>query len=87
MILNANILFEMNLKEFPTYFGVFSGYIGVFSGMFIGGFPSPSQKQLIDEDILRYQYLPLFASGAHLTRSLGLIIAPILVQIGLISNL
>ena len=74
---------NLNFKEFPTYFGVLSGYIGVLSAMFIGGFPSPSQKQLINEGILKYQYLPLFASVAHLTRSLGLIIAPILIQIGL----
>ena len=70
----------MKYQEVATYFAVFSSYIGAFSLIFIIGFPSPTQKQLICENILDYHTLPIFASISHLTRILGLIAAPLLVQ-------
>ena len=76
----------MKYQEVATYFAVFSSYIGVFSVIFIIGFPSPTQKQLIDENILDYHTLPIFASISHLTRILGLIAAPLLVQFNINLN-
>ena len=70
----------MNLREFPTYFSVATCYIGIFSIVFIVGYPSPTQKQLIDEGLLDYNSLPIFASLNNLTRILGLLIVPILIQ-------
>ncbi|KAI6649647.1 Solute carrier family 2, facilitated glucose transporter member 8 [Oopsacas minuta] len=72
----------MNLSNLPTYIAVFSSYIGAISTIFIVGFPSPTQKQLIDENILDYQTLPIFASISYITCILGLSSAPLLVQLG-----
>ena len=76
----------MKYQEFPAYFGVFSCYIGAFSVIFIIGFPSPTQKQLIDENLLDFQSLPIFASISHFTRILGLITAPLLVHLSINLN-
>ena len=73
----------MNLKQTPTYFAVISCYIGSLTFGFILGFPSPTQKELINESILTYQTLPIFASISHLTRIIGYITPPILVQFGI----
>ena len=73
----------MNFKEYRTYLAVFSCYIGAISIIFIMGFPSPTQKELINENILTYQTLPIFASISHLTRIIGLMVVPILVQFGI----
>ena len=76
----------MKYQEFPTYFAVFSSYIGAFTVVFIIGFPSPTQKQLIEENILDYHTLPIFASISHFTRILGLIAAPLLVELSINLN-
>ena len=73
----------MNLKQTPTYFAVISCYIGSLTFVFILEFPFPSQKELINESILTYQILPIFASISHLTRIIGYITPPILVQFGI----
>ena len=73
----------MILKESPTYFAVISCYIGSLTITFINGFPSPTQKELINENILNYQTLPIFASISQVTRIFGLMSAPILVQLGI----
>ena len=73
----------MHFKENRTYLAVFSCYIGAISIVFIMGFPSPTQKELIKENILTYQTLPIFASISHLTRIIGLMTAPILIQFGI----
>ena len=70
----------MPLGELPTYFSVATCYIGVLSGVFIVAYPSPTQKQLIDEGLLDYNTLPIFASINHLTRIFGLLLVPIFVQ-------
>ena len=72
-----------NLKQTPTYFAAISCYIGSLTFGFILGFPSPTQKELLDEGILTYQTLPIFSSISHLTRIIGYIATPILVQFGI----
>ena len=67
----------MNFKEYRTYLAVFSCYIGATSIIFIVGFPSPTQKELINKNIITFQTLPIFASISHLTRIIGLMTAPI----------
>ena len=74
---------KMNFKEYRTYLAVFSCYIGATSIIFIIGFTSPTQKELINENILTYQTLPIFASISHLTRIIGLMATPILIQFGI----
>ena len=73
----------MNFKEFPTYFAVISSYIAMFSALFIIFFASPTQKQLIEEGILDFTTLPIFASFPYFTKVLGFITAPIFVQFGI----
>ena len=68
------------LGELPTYFAVSTCYLGMLSAMYVLGFPSPTQKQLVDEGLLDYYTLPIFASINHLTRICTLILAPILIQ-------
>ena len=70
----------MTLGEFPTYFSVATCYIGLFSAVFIVSYPSPTQKELIDEGLLDHYTIPIFASINHLTRTVGLLIVPILVR-------
>ena len=76
----------MNLKQIPTYFAAISCYIGSLTIGFVLGFPSSTQKELINEGIFSYQTLPMFASISHLTRIFGLLTAPILVQFGINLN-
>ena len=71
---------EMMFGELPTYFAAATCYIGIFSMIFIIGYPSPTQKQLVDDGLLDYYTLPIFASINHLTRTIALIMVPILVQ-------
>ena len=73
----------MNLEQTPTYFAVITSYIGSLTFGFILGFPSPTQEELINEDILTYQTLPIFAAMFHLTKIIGLMTTPILVQFGI----
>ena len=73
----------MGLEEAPTYFAIVSSYIGALSITFISGFPSPTQKQLIEEKILDYQTLPIFCSISHFTTTLGMIAVPLLVQLNI----
>ena len=80
-------LFNMKYSEFPTYFAVFTSYTGVITNAFLIGYTSPTQKQLMEENILNYKTLPVFASFCHLTSILGKILAPILIQTGLNLNL
>ena len=73
----------MNFKDFPTYVAVISSYIGVYSSMFILYFASPTQKQLIEEGILDFTTLPMFASLPYFTKVIGYITTPILLQFGI----
>ena len=66
--------------ELPTYFAACTCYFGLISAIFIIGYPSPTQKQLVDEGLLDYYTLPIFASINHLTRIFTLILISILVQ-------
>ena len=75
----------MKYSEFPTYFAVFTSYTGVMTNVFLIAYISPTQKQLIEENILNYKTLPIFASICLLTSILGIILASILIQTG--SNL
>ncbi|KAI6650408.1 hypothetical protein LOD99_5845 [Oopsacas minuta] len=72
----------MSARNIPTYFAVFSCYIGIVALINIVGFSSPTQKQLIHENILNDQTLPIFASISHITRIFGGISATILTQFG-----
>ena len=73
----------MDLKHSPTYFAVISCYIGSFTIAWIAGFPSPTQKELINEKILNYQTLPIYASVSYITSIIGMMTTPILVQFGI----
>ena len=77
----------MKYSEFPTYFAVFTSYTGVMTNVFLIAYISPTQKQLIEENILNYKTLPIFASICHLASILGEILAPILTQTGPSANL
>ena len=76
----------MNLRDVPTYIAICSCYIGGITIPFTIGLPSPTQKQLLQENILSYHTLPIFASISHLTRILGMIITPFLVQLSINVN-
>ena len=71
----------MYFSNIPTYLAAFSCYIGALSIMFVIGFPSPTQKELLTENLLDYQTLPIFASISHITRIIGLM-SGLLVKIG-----
>ena len=73
----------MDLKYCQTYFAVTSCYIGAFTIAWIAGFPSPTQKELINENILNNQTLPIYASVSYITSIIGMMAAPILVQFGI----
>ncbi|KAI6650407.1 Sugar transporter ERD6-like 4 [Oopsacas minuta] len=73
----------MAQNHIQTYFAVFSCYIGALTVVFRIGFPSPTQKQLLEENILDYQTLPIFASISQLTKLIGIIAVPIVVQFGI----
>ena len=75
----------MDLKQSPTYFAAISCYLGAFTVGYIIGFPSPTQKELIDENIIDYQTLPIYASISYITNIIGYMTSPILVLFG-ISN-
>ena len=64
----------------PTYFAIFTCYIGVLHTVFILGFTSPTQKQLIQDGILSTNTLSLFASIPHISAILSIFLIPILVQ-------
>ena len=72
----------MYFDNIGTYFAVLTSYIGAFTTIFIIGFPSPTQKELLQENILDYQTLPVFASISHATRVIGIIFTTILVEFG-----
>ena len=61
----------MKLTEITTYFAVFTGYVGVIGIVFILGFSSPTQKQLIQEHIVSKSTISIFASVSHVGRFLG----------------
>ena len=72
----------MFFQNIGTYFAVFSCYIGTLAVAFIIGFPSPTQKEILQEHLLDEHTLPLFASISHITRFIGIITATILVEFG-----
>ena len=76
----------MGLRDFPTYFAVTTCYIGALSVIFITGYTSPTLKQLEQEGILNYYTLPVYASIIHVTKIIGLIILPCLVQTNISTN-
>ena len=76
----------MKICELPTYFVAFTSYTGGLTVAFIIGFASPTQKQLVNENILNDQTLPIFASICHITKVVGIILAPIAIQMGLSLN-
>ena len=86
-----NIFYEIkmvnHLGNFPSYSAVFICYIGMYSVIFISGYPSPTQKQLLQEQILNYFTIPIFASIVNVTKMLGLILFPCLVQTNISTNL
>ena len=64
------------MKEIPTYFAALTSYISIFGLMFILGYASPTQKQLIQEKIISeetYQFLSIFASISRLGSCLGIV--------------
>ena len=73
----------MILSNIRTYLAVSTCYIGALTASFVFGFPSPTQKELLEKNILDYQTLPIFASISHLTRCMGLITAPLAIQCGI----
>ena len=73
----------MYFDNIGTYFAVFSCYIGIFATIFIVGFPSPTQKELLQEHLLDEHTLPVFASISHITRIVGVIVTTILVEFGI----
>ena len=72
----------MYFDNIGTYFAVFSCYIGTVAIIFIVGFPSPTQKELLQEHILDTHTLPVFASISHITRIIGIIFTTVLVELG-----
>ena len=67
-------------NEHYTYFTVCSCYIGVFSISNQLAFTSPTQKELLDKNILDVYTLSIFASIGMATRMLATIILPMLLQ-------
>ena len=76
----------VEVGELATYFSVIPCYIGAFSIMFLTGYPSPTQKQLVQENILDYYSLPIFASIIYITRIVGLISLPCIMQTNISTN-
>ena len=68
------------LGTYQVIFVAITCYIGGYSAIFIIGYPSPTQKQLLQENILNYYTLPIFPSIIHIGKIIGLIIFPCLVQ-------
>ena len=58
----------MFFQNIGTYFAVFSCYIGTLAVAFIIGFPSPTQKEMLQEHLLDEHTLPVFASILLITR-------------------
>ena len=76
----------MRVSEFPTYFAAFTSYIGAFTISTHLGFTSPTQRELLEKNILTIYTLPIFATLGALTRVIGTLIAPILVQFNISFN-
>ena len=72
----------MYFDHIGTCFAVLPCYIGGLAATFILGFPSPTQKELLQENLLDQHTLPVFAAISHFTRVLGVILTTILVQFG-----
>ena len=76
----------VKVRELPTYFSVTLGYIGAITSMFFTGFPSPTQKQLLTEGYLSYYTLPIFAGIFYITRTVGLVSFPCIMQTNISTN-
>ena len=76
----------VKIRELPTYFSLLPGYIGAFTVAFLVGYPSPTQKQLLQEGILGYYSLPIFASIMYFTRIVGLVSLPCIMQTNISTN-
>ena len=72
--------------ELRLYFAVTACYIGAYLVIFIFGYPSPTQKQLMEEGILDNYTLPIFVSTPMITKLLGMVILPFLVQLNISIN-
>ena len=72
----------MFFQNIGTYVAVFSCYIGTLTVAFIIGFPSPTQKKILQEYQLDEHTLPVFASISHITRIIGIISTTILAEFG-----
>ena len=70
----------LSFSQIAKYFAVITCYIGSYSVMFIIGYSSPTQRQLVQEGIIGYYSLPLYASIVYATRLLGYLIVPFMVQ-------
>ena len=80
------LIISNKMKDFPTYFAVITCYIGAVSVIYINGFTSPTLDQLEHEGLLNYYTLPVFASIMHVTKIIGLILLPCLVQTNISIN-
>ncbi|KAI6645846.1 hypothetical protein LOD99_13105 [Oopsacas minuta] len=76
----------MRVNEFYTYFAAFTCNIGAISVTSHIGFTSPTQKELIDKNILNSYTLPIFASIGILTRMIATLILPMLVHFNISIN-
>ena len=77
----------VNFSQIHKYFAVITSYIGAYTVIFILGYSSPTQKQLVQEKVLGYYSLPLFAGIVYLTKLFGYLISPFLVQTNWSNNL
>ena len=76
----------MRVNEFSTYFAAFTSYIGTFSVASHLGFTSPTQKELLEKNILSMYTLPIFASIGLLTRPIATLITSLLIQFNISIN-
>ena len=61
------------MKEIPTYFAALTSYISILGRVFSIGYPSPTQKQLIQEKIISEETLSIFASISMLGSCLSIV--------------
>ena len=76
----------MITNELYTYFVACSCYIGIFSITCQLSFTSPTQKELLDRNILSDYTLPIFASIGLAARMIATLILPMLLQFNISIN-
>ena len=76
----------MGVNELYTYISAFTCYFGAFTITSHLGFVSPTQKELIEENILTSSTLPIFASIGIAARMIATLILPVFIQFNVSIN-